>query len=92
MNLIVGIFGFLCHSKDDWEYTMLICIVEVVNDGMIGVFAAEGGQESPVEALDETVAHTNGIMLLHGKGPCRIQHTLIIFDDSSSHGLSVGAS
>jgi hypothetical protein len=59
---------------------------------MIGVLAAEGGQESPVEALDETAAQTNSVMLLGGKGPRSIQHMLIIFDDRSGHGLAVGAS
>ena len=92
LNLILGIFVFLWCSNDDQKHKMLICTVEVVNDGMIGVFAAKGGQENPVKALDETVAHTNGETILGGKGPCRVQHTLIIFDDSSGHGLSVGVS
>ncbi len=70
----------------------MIRTVKVVNDGMIGVFAAEGGKESPVKALDEVVAHTNGVMLLGGKGPCQVQHMLIMFNDSSGHGLSIGAS
>jgi hypothetical protein len=91
-NLIAGVFDFLCHNKDDREHTTLIRTVEVANNGMIGVFAAEGGQESLVKALDETVAYTNGVMLLGGEWPCRIQHTLIILDDSSGRGLSIGAS
>jgi hypothetical protein len=57
-----------------------------MNDGMIGVFAAERGQESPVKSLDKMVAHTNGI-----KGPCSVQHMQKKVDDRSGQGLAVGA-
>jgi hypothetical protein len=53
---------------------------------MIGVFAAERGQESPAKSLDKMVAHTNGI-----KGPCSVQYMPIMIDDHSGHGLAVGA-
>jgi hypothetical protein len=92
LNLIMSVFAFLCRSKDDREHMTLICTIKVMNDGMIGIFAAEGGQESLFKAQHEMVAHANGVALLGGKGPCRVKHTLIIFNDSSSHGLSVGAS
>jgi hypothetical protein len=58
---------------------------------MISIFASEGRQESPVEALDEMVAHANGLTLVGGKGPHSVQQMLIILNDRSGHRLAVRA-
>jgi hypothetical protein len=59
---------------------------------MVWIQPTERGKEHYVETMDETIADTNHVSVLHGKRLNGVHHALVVFDDGSRDRLSIGAS
>jgi hypothetical protein len=59
---------------------------------MVWIQPTERGKEHFVETVDETIADTNRVSILHGEWSDGIHHALVVFGDGSRDQLSVQAS
>ena len=53
------------------------------------VVAAEGGNERRGQALNEAIADTDRVRLVGVEWSCRIEHSLVIFDNGCRHRLTI---
>jgi hypothetical protein len=88
LNLV---FGSLSGRENGRQLLALVRTIQVVDGQVRGVQTGEAWEEAAIEALDEPITHADCVCLLGCKGPQRIHHALIIFDDGCCHHLAIRA-
>ena len=80
LHLLDFVFSGLSGGKDDDQLRTLVRSVQIVDHAVLRVEAAKWAEEARVQALNELVANTNGVVCLCGERAGGVQHPLIIFD------------